>query len=344
MQPHGTGRVQAIAAAVFLAAATGGSAAAQEIPLNYERLSSMEEPLAVEVGDVTLTLKGLVDTPLTVDFEGDGSADTGLAGNLEAGALVQLQNRWRVSLSYFGQYASGEAFSSRPDRKYVDNVALSVGSAWGTVAGGNVSGVVREQTRRRRGAGNGALEFDDALGGLDEWGSGYTVRLGPWVVGAVVDENADFQLGAAFRRPIDNTDYRFTLRGGRGVHVPPNGSIEFESTTIGVVGEVIYGSTSFDAGLGYERLSSRGPGAVRRFVSTGVRGKTGVLGWSLEAHYGLIGDDAEVAAAFGAQYDIARGLSANLGLNHARAKADAGAIRLVDTRDTTGTLSLRYSF
>ena len=343
MQPHGTGRVRAIAAAVFLTVATGGIAAAQDIPLNYERLSSMEEPLATEIGDVTLTLTGLVDAPLTVEFEDDEAADSGLVGNFQTGALVQLRNRWRVSLSYFGHYASDEAFSSRPDRRYVDNVALSVGSAWGTVAGGNVSGVVREQTRRRRGAGNAALEFDDALGGLDEWGSGYTVRLGPWLVGAVVDDNADFQLGAAFRRPIDNTDYRFTLRGGRGVHVPPNSSIEFDSTTIAAVGEVIYGSTSFDAGLGYERLSSRGPDAVRRFVSTGVRGKTGMLGWSLEAHYGRIEDDAEVAVALGVQYDIARGLSANFGLNHARAKADAGTVRLVDIRDTTGILSLRYS-
>ena len=128
---------------------------------------------------MTLTLTGLVDAPLTVEFEDDEAVDSGLVGNFQTGALVQLRNRWRVSLSYFGQYASDEAFSSRPDRKYVDNVALSVGSAWGTVAGGNVSGVVREQTRRRRGAGNAALEFDDALGGLDEWGSGYTVRLGP---------------------------------------------------------------------------------------------------------------------------------------------------------------------
>ena len=81
----------------------------------------------------------------------------------------------------------------------------------------------------------------------------------------------------------------------------------------------------------------------RRFVSTGVRGKTGMLGWSLEAHYGRIEDDAEVAVALGVQYDIARGLSANFGLNHARAKADTGTIRLVDIRDTTGILSLRYS-
>lgn len=345
MRIFGTDRGRTVAAATTVALAVAARlAVAQDIPLNYERLSSMEEPLAAEIGDVTLTLKGLLDTPVAVDFEDDQDVSAGPIGNFQAGALVQLQNRWRVSAAYFGQYATDERFGSRPDSRYVDNVALSVGSAWGTIAGGNVSGLVREQTRRRRGAGNGELEFDDALGGLAEWGGGYTVRFGPWVVGAIVDEDAGFQAGATFRRPINDTDYRLTLRAGRGAYVPENSSTEFDSTAVAAVGEVIYGSTSFDAGLGYESLSSRGPDAVRRYVSTGVRGKTGVLGWSVEAHYGRIENDNEVSAALGAQYDIARGLSANLGLNHARARADAGAVRIVDTRETRGILSLRYAF
>ena len=339
----GTNRGRAVVAAAAVAA-VARLAAAQDIPLNYERLSSVEEPLAAEIGDITLTLKGLLDSPVALDFEDDEDASAGLIGNFQAGALVQLQNRWRVSAAYFGQYATDERFGSRPDKRYVDNVAFSGGSAWGTIAGGNVSGIVREQTRRRRGAGNGELEFDGALGGLAEWGGSYTVRFGPWVVSAVVDEDADFEAGATFRRPINDTDYRVTLRAGRGVYVPENSPTEFHSTTVAAVGEVIFGSTSFDAGLGYESLSSGGPDAVRRYVSTGVRGKTGVLGWSLEAHYGRIQNDNEVSAALGAQYDIARGLSANLGLNHARARADAGAVRIVDTRETGGILSLRYTF
>ena len=344
MRAFRTGRGPLAAATVAAAAATANFAAAQDISLNYERLSSMEEPLATEIGDLTLTLRGLVDTPSTMDFEDGESVDAGIIGNFQAGALVQLPNRWRVNLAYFGQYATDEAFGSRPDKRYVDNVALSVGSVWGTVAGGNVSGMVRAQTRRRRGAGNGLLEFDDALGGLDDWGGGYTVRLGPWVVGAVVDENADFDLGATFRRPMDNTDYRLTARFTRSAHAPEGATVGFDSTAAGAVGEVIYGSTSFDIGVGYERLSSNGPDTDRRYISLGVRGKTGVLGWSAEAHYGRIGGDDEISAALGAQYDIARGLSANLGLNHARAMADAGTTRIVDTRDTKGILSLRYSF
>ena len=33
--------------------------------------------------------------------------------------------------------------------------------------------------------------------------------------GAVVDEDADFDLGATFRRPMDDTDCRLTVRGRR---------------------------------------------------------------------------------------------------------------------------------
>ena len=332
-----------LAALAAAGMAIAGGAAAQDVSLNYERLSSMEEPLAAEIGGATFVLKGLLDAALIHDAEGRDT-DVGLTGNFQLGALTQLSNRWRIGLTYFGQYVTEETMSLPPDKRYTDNVALSVGGAWGTVAGGNVSGIVREETRRRRGAGNGLLEFDDALGVLDDWGGGYTVRLGPWIVGAVVDENADFDVGATYRRPMDNTDYRLTVRLGRGVHAPAGAAVSFDSTAFGVVGEMIFGSMSLDVGLGYERLSSPGRDAVRRYISSGIRGKTGVLGWSLEAHYGRMEGEDEVSAALGAQYDIARGLSANLGLNHARAKADAGAIRIVDRRDTKGVLSLRYSF
>ena len=341
MPAHRFGRALLVAAA---AASYLAPAAAQDIPINYERLSSMEEPLAAELGDLTLTLTGLLDAPLAVDFEDDRSAEAGLVGNFQAGALVQLQNRWRVSLAYFGQYATEPRFGARPDREYTDNAALSVGGMWGMLAAGNVSGVVREGTRRGRGAGNADLALDDALGRRAEWGGGYTGRFGPWVVGAVVDEAGDFDAGATFRRPIDNTDYRLSARIGTAVFTPDGGTRGFESTAAAVVGEAIYGSTTFDLGLGYERLSASGLNAERWHASTGARGKLGAIGWSVEAHYGRIEGEAEISAALGARYDLARGLSANLGLNHAKADADLAGEPLVDLDDTSLVLSVRYSF
>lgn len=344
MRKWATGRILLCAAAVFAATGTARLASAQDISLNYEHLSSMEEPLATEIGDVTLVLTGLVDTPLIVNIEDDEATDAGLIGNMQLSALVQLQNRLRVDVSYFGQYETDEALSAEAEENYTDNAAISVGGMWGTVVGGNVSGVVREGTRRRRGAGNGQLAFDDTLGSLSEWGGGYTGRFGPWVVGAIVDKDTQFDVGATFQRPIDDTDYRLTVRVSEGSYVPNGGTQVFETVAVGAVGEVIYGSTILDVGVGYERLSSRGSDADRPYVSAGVRRKTGVLSLSLEAHYGRVEGEDEASAALGIQYDVARGLSANLGINHAKADADAAAVRLVDSRDTRAVFSLRYSF
>ena len=47
------------------------AAYADGVSLNYERLSFLEEPLATEVGDVTLELRGTIDLPVSVDLEGD---------------------------------------------------------------------------------------------------------------------------------------------------------------------------------------------------------------------------------------------------------------------------------
>lgn len=344
MRDRATGRSLLCAVAGVAVAATTGLANAQDISINYEHLSSMEEPLATEIGDVTLVLTGLVDTPLTVDIETDGGTEAGFIGNAQLSALVQLQNRWRVNAAYVGQYETDEALSAASDENYTDNAAIAVGGMWGTVVAGNVAGLVREGTRRRRGAGNGRLAFDDTLGALSEWGGAYTGRFGPWVIGAAVDEDSRFDVGATFQRPIDDTDYRLTVRVSEGVHAPAGGSLVFESTAIGAVGEVIYGSTVFDVGLGYERLSSSGSDSDRPFASAGIRRKTGVLSLSLEGHFGRVEGEDESSAAFGAQYDVARGLSANLGLNHARADADSAGVRSADTRETRAVLSLRYSF
>ena len=222
-------------------------------------------------------------------------------------------------------------------------MALSVGSYWGTVSGGNVSGLVREMTRRLRGAGNATLAFDDFLGALEESSGGYSGRFGPWVVAAAVDEDGDVELGATFQRPAGTRDWRATLRAAEGVFTPADGP-RFDTRGFGVVGEVIYGSTTVDAGAGYEHFSSTGPDADRWFLSSGIRWKTGALTLSAEGQIGRIEGKDEASAAAGAQYDIARGLSANLGLNHAKARVTLDGAPFLDIEETKTVLSLRYSF
>ena len=344
MTPYNTIRPFAFAAVIATGIATVGTPAAQEFSLNYERLSSLEEPLAAEIGAVTLVLNGVLDSSLTYDAEDDDSGVAGFVGNAQVAALVQLPNRWRVGLSYFGQYAASDIFDADGEDDYTDNAGLSVGSVWGTPMVGNVSGVVREQTRRLRGAGNAVLAFDDFLGGLGERSAGYVGRFGPWVVASVVDEEGNVDLGAMSQRPRGTMDCRLTLRANTGNYAAAGNSRLFDTAAVGAVGELIYGSTLFDAGIGHERFTWEGSDAGRWYVSAGVRTKVGALSLSLEGHFGQVEDSDEVSVAFGAQYDVARGLSANLGVNHAMAEAVAEGTRLVDTEETRTALSLRYSF
>ena len=321
-----------------------GAATAQDVSLNYERLSSLEKPRAVEMGAMTLVLNGVLDSALTHYSEDSAASGAEFTGNVEIAAFAQLPNRWRIGATWFGQYAASDTFDDDTGEDYTDNAALSVGGVWGTALAGNVSGTVREQTRRRRGAGSAALAFDDFLGGLGDTGAGYVGRFGPWTIAAASDGDGNFDLGAMSQRPHGTSDYRVTLRAHSGEYAAANGGRKFETAGASVVGEIIHGSTIFDAGAGYERLTSSGPNADRRYVSVGARRKTDALSLSLEGHYGRIEDSGEVSAALGASYDIARGLSANLGINHVRAEATDGGVRVADTEETTIILSMRYSF
>ena len=336
-------RLRAVAAAIAAAVACVDPVSAQDVSLNFERLSSLEEPLAAEFGDMTFVLSGLLDTRMALVAEDDDSGDAGLIGNFQVDALAQLPNRWRLGLVYFGQLETEGTPGSERDDEYTDNAALSIGGVWGTVLAGNVSGVVREQTRRLRGAGNSSLAFDDMLGERGDRGGGYLGRFGPWVIGAVADEDSGFDLGAMFQRPIGNKDYRWTARVAEGVYTAADGR-RFDSRLVAGVGELVYGSTSYDVGAGYERFASRDPDVDRWYVSAGARRKTGMLSLSIEGHYGRIEDDEEISASIGIQLDIARGLSANLGLGVSEARVNAGGGSFLDTDESNLIVSLRYSF
>ena len=328
---------------------TAGRVAAQEIFLNYDDMSLFEAPLATEIDDVTLLLKGTAVGAWTHKRKSDDS-DESFSGGLQAGAQTQLPNRWRVRLSYTGRYATDPqenpdaGFASRVDEEYEDDVLLSVGGAWGTVVSGNVSKAVRGQTRRARGAGASSLSFDDVFGSLADWGGGYLVRMGPWVLSAVVDEEGDFDFGAMYQRPIAERDYRLTARYTQGVFTSADGVRRFDTKAVSGVAELIYGSALFDLGLGYETLSSPGLEFDQWYVSSGVRIKIGVVSLSLEGHYGRIEDVEKTSAALGVQYDLARGLSANFGLNYEDASVSLGGVNLIASKGTKAVLSLSYSF
>lgn len=329
------------------------AAHAQDVNLNYDRLSSLEEPIAFDLGDITVEVSGVADAPIVAQFDNltdTDDLDVGFTGNVQVSASTQLANRWRVGLAYFAQYSTdGSAVFDAGDG-YSDNVAGFIGTSFGTVLGGNVNGQVRELTRRQRGVGNSFLALDDFYGTLDNWGGAYVGRFGPTQIGAVVDENGDFELGAVFQRPIGEKDYRFSGRVRSSTFTAADGITEFDSKGVGAVGELVYGSTIFDIGAGYERLDSDTVAVEldRWFLSAGVQTQMGPVRLSGEAHYGQADGpgnaQGEKSASIGASYDIARGLSLNLGLNYEDADIEVGGIQLQQTDEVTAVASVRFSF
>ena len=329
---------------LFLLLAAAFPVSAQNVSLNYESLSTLEEPLARHIGDVTVVMTSLFDARLLHDMEYDDDNGADFLGNFEIDAHTQLSNRWRVGIRYFGQYDTNDLSTPGTENNYKDNIALEAGGVWGTMLVGNVSGVVREQTRRLRGAGNAAVDFDNVLGRLEEQGAAYVGRYGPWVASVAADEDGNYDVGAMYQRPLGRRDYRLTFRTNEGVFITKDGSNLFETRSAGVVGEIIYGSMAVDAGFGVERLTSEMPNLDRWFLTTGIRRKLGVLSLSLEGHYGQLEGEDEVAASLGVQYDLARGMSINFGINHANVLASAEGHPILDINRTNAALSLRYGF
>ena len=306
--------------------------------LNYESISSLEEPLAFEYQDVTFSLTGLLDSGGIYSEQND-SSDTTYLGNIQLSAETQLSNSWTLGGAYFAEYDE-----SNENDEFTDNVAVYVGGIWGIGSVGNVTGLVRETTRRLRGTGNADLFFDDNLGALDDYGVTYIGRFGPSQFLATADQDGNYEIASTFQRPIGNKDYRFSLRFSDSEYTPDNEITTFDSLALKFVSELTYGSNVFDLGLGLEQLSTNSISYDRRYLSFGASRKIGRLTFSGEAHFGDIEGASETSYALGANVEIARGLSLNLGLNHRDAMIDLDTISLVNEDDTEASLSLRYSF
>lgn len=327
-------------------------ASAQGVSINYDRLSSLEEPLATDVGGVTLAVTGVLDSPVRFDLQpmSNDNVDPGFIGNFEISATTELKNRWNVQLRYFGQYNTDTndnilGFGGMPGPgDYTDNVAGVIAGAWGSFIGGNTMNLVREETRRLRGTGNGALAFDRGYGQLANWGGGYVGQFGPARLSAAVDAQGNFDLGASWSRPLGNKDYRFALRYTDTQYLADDQVTLFDTKAVTAVAEFIYGSGTYDVSVGYEDLDAPAVSLERWYVSSGARYKVGALTGSIEGHYGEVAGEQEISAALGVQYDIARGLSANLGINHADAQATRNTAVVINRKATQVLTSLRYSY
>ena len=323
---------------------------AERFSLNYDRLSAIEGPIAVEIGDITFTLSGSIDLESLTRTDDDITMNN-LFTTVELSFNTQLPNRWRVQGLVLGEAST----ASNPRRiiddfDYVKRLALFVSGTWGRILLGDLHRLVRGDTRRVTNAGDSYLYFDDFLGKLEQRNGGYRGRYGPWIVSAVFDQDSDLDLGLVSQRPLGNKDFRFTLRALKGTYEPLSRTGTYATQGVIWVGEVISGSTIFDVSFGFEELIPTLPqlgGATaitRSFLSQGILTKFGVFSASFETYFGKLDSERELSAAVGVQYDLARGLSANLGWNYWNTHSPFRRTESSNNRDTEVTFSLQYDF
>ncbi len=306
------------------------------VPINYDSLSFIEEPLAVELGGVTVNGNFLVDQSAEYSTNADDDDyNTRAIGDVQA--EIELPNTWQLSARYVANYDR-----LRKD-SYEDDVAVSISDEWGTIAGGNVTGAVFENTRRKRGFGNAELKNDSFIGALDEAGGFYSVQYNSYTFSATADQEGRAEVGASFTRPIGKQNYRASLRARKGDTGEDPGdtitAVGLPGDTLGaaLVGEVIYASFLADAQVGYENveLDRQAGDNDHVFGSVGFMYKEGAYRFSLSGAAGRYDGDDRRSAAFGSQIDIARGASFNIGVNYEYVN---------DDDDVTSIGSMRYEF
>ena len=289
------------------------------VPINYDALSFIEEPLAVDIGGgVTVSTNGLVDQSLDlhiIDANDPDSIEESFNTRAIASikASTQLSNSWDVSAEYVANYNR-----LRGD-EYQDNMAFTVSDEWGTFSVGNVSETVREMTRRTRGVGNAALSYDDFVGRLDQDALLYTVRHNMVQLAAVVDGQGNAEAAISYAEPIGESQYRTALRFRHGATENNSGFLQ-DAETYGVawVGAYYYASYLLDVQIGYEdiQVHNNTGDHDHLFASLGGQYQFGAYRFSLEGAIGELAGNERRAVSLGAAVDIARGLSFNVGVNY----------------------------
>lgn len=307
--------------------------------LNPDTLSFFEEPLAYNLFGFTLTYNQLFDAPIVFDTkrkDGEFHPRTNLRGSIER----QLPNAITIGATYAASYDDKDV------KKFDDRWAIYGSGVWGKLSGGKVNDTIREATRRWRGTGNAALEFDGLRGTLktDKLGVAHQLRMSAYTFNAGIDQNGNIDLGITYERPNKFVDIRVSGRYTNSKFTSPDGITKFNTNAAGLVGQIAYGSFAGDIGLGLEHFVSSAVSGRRVYASAGLHYKVRRLTLSAEGHLGTIDGDLEKSAALGARYDIARGLSFNLGYNYAKTNASIDGVAIQRLKKSQFISSVRYEF
>ena len=312
--------------------------------LGYDDFSFLEKPLAVEVGAATLSARVTADQSVEYDTISD---DDRYNSKVRADVRMdtQLPNSWQVGVRYVGNF--DRLKDGGENQKYEDDFSVTVSDEIGTLSAGNVTGEVREKTRRMHPTGNADLDNDDFLGNLDESGGFYSVRLNSYTLSVTADKEGRAEGGISYERNLGKHNVFFSGRVRTGdtsedediQNVDDNTILNGEGKTYGaaVVGSFTYGSFLMDSEAGYEvvDVDRGGDKNDHPFASVGMTYKDRRVTLSGQGAVGAYDKKDLRSASLGARYDLVRGMSVNLGVNYT----------YVDGNDKTEAISsIRYSF
>ncbi|MEL0107988.1 MAG: hypothetical protein VW802_13710 [Rhodospirillaceae bacterium] len=306
--------------------------AADSLPINYDDLSFVEEPLALDVGVGTLSFSALADQAVTHEFNGNETTTYDTVAKAQFNFETELPNSMTLAMQYVG------TFTRLADDEITETYALSIADSWGTIAVGEVAGLVKERTRRGRGVGNASLANDDFLGGLEAESAFYGVRVNSFQASLAVDRDGQGAIGLSFEQPVSQGSVFTAVRLQKGdTNDGTTSGGKGDSYGGVIVGGYSYGSFSIDGQIGYERidLEASGNDNNNTFASVGAKYKYGVYSVSLDLGGGVTDGDTRHAASLGFRADMFRGASFNAGLNHSNA---------FGSRSTKVKGSIRYEF
>ena len=295
----------------------------QGVPINYDNLSFFEEPLAARVGPATVSANLLFDQAAQYNTRSDRDTyNTRINGDFMI--ETELSNSWQVGARYVANYDRLE--NNDELKKYVDNLALFAEDEWGTVAVGNVTGSVRELSRRKRGFGNSDLKFDNFVGELDETGAFYSIDYNAFNVALTADQEGRAEVGLSFEQPYGTRVWGAGVRLRKG-DIAENLHNGERGDTYGatVVGSYTYASTLINGQIGYEHVDDDNATITESdhvFGSVGMQYKYGAYRFSADGAVSEFNDETRRSVALGSRIDMARGASVNLGVNYEHDGAD----------------------
>ncbi len=299
--------------------------------LPYDSFSFFEAGLSREIGNATLRFNFLVDQAVI----GNRPAfyqDWKTTGQVSTSLETELSNGWNIGATYTGIFVTGSGRDS--DHLY----AVFVDAPWGRLSTGRIDALIESSVTRKNRVGNATLTAGRGLGELDETGIQFVQTVNAYQIHFAVDENLDAQAALLFAAPVGVAAHSFGLRVGTG-HLRKDNFLLATGETEGISGfyNYVLGSLSLGVEQGYQDVAIDGTVGTntQRFASIGASYKRRRTSLSAEVGRTDFLGQTRRSAAIGLRYDIARGLSGNVGLNY----SDAGTVNTWRI-----PVSLRYEF